>query len=116
MNNHLFFFLVCLVVLFFLFLLKQKWDRDEKQRMLEQEKKEAKRSPTKEELFYKKAQEQIENNPELSKQLHDLNLGILYGHSGDVCRQIVLIVLHERLRNNAFEKRLAKLEQKSKRG
>lgn len=116
MNNYLFLILVCCVVLSVLFLLKQKWDRDEKIRLRDEEKKEAKRPPTKEEIFYKKAQEQIEKDPELSSQLNELNYGILVGHAGDVCRQIVLTVLHERSRNNALEKRLMELEQKFKRG
>jgi hypothetical protein len=116
MNNHLFLILVCGVVLSFLFLLKQKWDRDEKIRLRNKEKKEAKRPPKKEEIFYKNAHEQIEKDPELSSQLYDLNYEILAGNAGDVYRQIVLTVLYERSRNNELEKRVAELEQKFKRG
>jgi hypothetical protein len=116
MNDHLFLLLLCCVVLLFLFLLKQKWDRDEKIRLRDKEKKEAKRPPTKEKIFYKNAHEQIEKDPELSSQLYDLNYEILAGNAGDVYRQIVLTVLYERSRNNQLEKRVAKLEQKFKRG
>jgi hypothetical protein len=116
MNDDIFLILVCWVVLLFLFLLKQKWDKDEKIRLRDEEKKEAKRPPTKEEMFYKKAQEQIEKDPELSSQLNELNHGIWVGNAGDVCRQIVLTVLYERSRNNELEKRVAQLEKKFKRG
>jgi predicted membrane protein len=107
---------VCVAILFLLFLLKRKWSREEQQRVEKLVEKAAKKPPTREEIFKKKAIEQIEKYPDLSRQLEDLNHGILVGNAGDVCREIALTVVYERAINNQLEERISKLERNFKRG